>query len=129
MPFRRFFHIVSKILSVTYVQDELFSGLKLTNLSESFAWKPFLCTFWFNNKTMCRFHIIYKDFCIYLQKIQLPPFLCTTTVITFPPQASSSILNCFRYLNNDIIYRFDYTVQGGSDISGTLSKLHRSIKK
>jgi hypothetical protein len=41
MPFRRFLHIVSKISSVmkksmysVHVQDELFSGLQLTNLGE-----------------------------------------------------------------------------------------------
>ncbi len=41
MPFRRFLHIDSKISSVmkksmTYVHDELFSGLKHTNLAETF---------------------------------------------------------------------------------------------
>jgi hypothetical protein len=39
MPFRRFLHIVSKIAavmnkSITYVQDELFSSHKITNLAE-----------------------------------------------------------------------------------------------
>jgi hypothetical protein len=44
MPFRRFLYIVSKIsyfmkksITYLYVQDELFSGLKLTILGEYFS--------------------------------------------------------------------------------------------